>query len=574
MKESNTDLMSYTKKWATLMFKNTTSTHIFILLLFSLFIVSCAQVVAPSGGPIDKTSPKILHYLPDSAQLNFTSKSIKIDFDEFIQLHDLNNQLIISPPLKYTPDISVKNKSLVIELNRKEILKPNTTYCINFGNALQDFNENNAKENFNYIFSTGSVIDSLTVKGNVRNAFDLKTEKGIVVMLYNDLNDSCVYKQQPDYFAKTVADGSFQLNNIKNGTYKIVAIKDDNSNYKYDGESEKIGFINKPIVVSEKKNIALELFQEPSKKVFLKKYIHHQYGKITFIFNQGSDSIRLIPLNVSLPSDQVIVDFSKNKDTLTYWLKKYTQDSLKLILRNGNIVIDTVEIKMIRKAEALRSKKDPLKLQLLNNFNGNQSVDLNSIPTLIFSHPLNQIETTANFVDLKQDSVAIKTKQKLQYNTRLNYVYINYSDSIKNDLMLKENTNYQLFIPPGTFTDIFGLTNDTIKINFKTREEVFYGTIKLNITVPETKKNYIVQLLDEQEKILAEHRIKKSEELNFKYLYPKKYMLKLIYDTNNNGKWDSGNYLKKQQPEKVLYNKEIINIRSNWDVDLEWKINE
>lgn len=559
-------------------------------LLICTFILSCAQVVAPGGGPIDRTPPKVLKYTPDSAKLNFTARSIEINFDEYIQLKDLNNQLIVSPPLEHTPDITVKNKTLFIELDKKETLKPNTTYCISFGSALQDFNENNPKENFKYIFSTGNFIDSLIVKGKVQNAFDHKTEKGILVMLYSNMNDSAVYKNKPDYFAKTKADGSFQINNVKDGKYRIIALKDGNANYKYDGENENIGFINAPITVSEKKNILIDLFQESPKKVYLKKYSYDQYGKIVFVFNQGSDSIKVTPLNTDLPTNEVILDYSKNKDTLTYWIKKFEKDSLKLQIRNGNKILDTVEFKTIKKEEALKSKKNPLKLRLMNNFNGNQNFDLNKKIVFSFSQPLVTINPLAK-VFLKEDSILLQHLAfKIDSLWAGNGALITLWDltmkvedpdhpgkwfdaPMESSIIgLKENTKYHLLILPGTFTDIFGLTNDSIKIDFKTREEKFYGSIALKINIPATKNSYIVQLLDDRDNVLDETFITKSETLPYNHLYPKNYKLKIIYDENNNDKWDSGDYLKKQQPEKVIYYKELINVRSNWDLDLDWKV--
>lgn len=549
-----------------------------VYLLICTFIFSCAQVVAPGGGPIDRTPPRVLKYTPDSAKLNFTARSIEINFDEYIQLKDLNNQLIVSPPLEHTPDITVKNKTLYIELDKKETLKPNTTYSINFGNAIQDYNENNPKENFRFIFSTGNFIDSLIVKGKVQNAFDHKTEKGILVMLYSNMNDSAVYKNKPDYFAKTKADGSFQINNVKDGKYRIVALKDGNANYKYDGENENIGFINAPITVSEKKNILIDLFQESAKKVYFKKYIYDQYGKIVFVFNQGSDSIKITPLNTTLLADQLIEEFSKGKDSLTYWIKNFEKDSLKLIVRNGNKILDTVELKMIKKEEALKSKKNPLKLRLTNNFNGSQSFDINGKIIFAFSHPIANVVYNQP-IKLLEDSLLPSTFKSLQYYVRNSKIEISYIDSVDFGLSImypifKENTNYHLFVPPGTFTDIFGLTNDSIKIDFKTREEKYYGNIVLKINIPETKGNYIIQLLDERENVIRESSFKKTETLTYEYLYPRNYKLKIIYDTDSNNKWDSGDYLKKQQPEKVIYYKELINVRSNWDLDLDWKINE
>src|ERR1035437_9973576 len=379
------------------------------ILVFLFLISSCAQVVAPGGGKKDITPPRAVKYAPDSAQLNFKSRSIEITFDEFIHLQDLNNQLIVSPPLQNTPDVTVKNKKVLIEFNKKDSLKPNTTYCISFGNAIQDLDENNPIDNFRYIFSTGTYIDSLTIKGKVENAFDHKTEKGILVMLYSDLRDSVVYKKLPEYFSKTKEDGSFQINNIRKGKYKIVALKDGNANYKYDGETESIGFSDALVDPSEKKSIAIELFQEPPKKVFLKKHFHNSYGKIVLIFNQGSDSIKVTNLSKDLKGTQELFDYSKNRDTLTYWIANYQKDSIKLQVSNGNKILDTVAFKMIKKDDALNSKRTPLKLLVVSSSKGNMNFDLNADLGLIFSQPVSSIQENQKF-QFKEDSSPFKKK--------------------------------------------------------------------------------------------------------------------------------------------------------------------
>ncbi len=552
----------------------------FAYLLICTFIFSCAQIVAPGGGAKDILPPRVLKYSPDSAQLNFVAKTVEINFNEFIQLKDLNNQLIISPPMEKAPNITIKNKTLDIELDNNEKLKPSTTYCISFGNALQDLNEGNTLENFKYIFSTGSFIDSMKLTGKVQNGFNLATEKGVLVMLYSDMSDSVVYKSRPDYFAKTEKDGTFQINNIKAGKYKLAAVKDANSNYKYDGETESIGFANAPIDISEKQNIVIALFQEPEKKVYLKKYVYNSYGKVTLLFNQNSNTVKINNLTKNVDVTEYFED-SKNKDSLTYWFNNFEKDSLKLQIIIDDKITDTLEFKTIKKQDALRSKRNPLKLSLLLSPGGNQSFDLTGNLSLLFNNAIKNYSSDS--ISFKEDTIdisknlgfalfeenycRIKLETRSLENSNTGGVILT-----RSPLKFKENTNYHLLIPPGTFTDVFGLTNDSIKVDFKTREEKYYGSVKLNLTIPETKGNYIVQLLDEQDRVVREDNIQKSTILSYAYLYPRKYKLKIIYDDNSNHKWDTGNYLKQLQPEKVIYNSELINIRSNWDADLVWKI--
>ncbi len=557
-----------------------------LLVVISLLASSCAQVVSPGGGPRDVKPPRVVKYIPDSAQLNFNSKTIVINFDEYIQMKDLNNQLIISPPLDKTPDVKVKNKMLIIDFEGQQ-LKPNTTYALNFGNAIQDMNEGNPIDNFKYIFSTGNSIDSLTVSGKVQNAFDHKTEKDILVMLYSDFNDSAVYKKQPDYFTKTKTDGTFQINNVRQGNYKIVALKDMNANYKYDLETESIGFYDDTVYALQKKNIAIDLFQEPPKKVFLKKYIHEQYGKITLVFNQGNDSIKITPINANLKSDQVLFDWSDNKDTLHYWFNDLDKDSLKLLVSNRNTILDTIEIRLIKKEDALKSRRNPLKLSFLNGFQ-EQRFDLSQELILHFNHPIAQ-QSKDKQISIKQDTIEfmpgkhffmcnyLKTKTSLCYRDSFALEDPNHAGTTiiaPVNVFLsewKENVSYSLFISPGTFTDVFGLTNDSISMRFKTREEKYYGSLKLTVNIPETQGLWIVQLLDEKENIVRENYIQKSGTITYEHLHPNIYKLKIIEDISGNLKWNTGNYLQKQQPEKVIYYNGTINVRSNWDMDLEWK---
>lgn len=560
-----------------------TLTHFLIITLFS----SCAQIVAPGGGPTDKTPPKVVKYLPDSAQLNFQTKNIEIIFDEYIQLKDLSTQLLISPPLSKTPEITVKNKTLSIQLDKDENLKPNTTYSINFGNALQDLNEGNPSENFRYLFSTGSYIDSLIITGKVRNSFDQKTEKGILVMLYSDMSDSAAYKGQPDYFTRTNTDGSFTINNIRKANYRLIALKDANADYKYNEGAESIAFFKDTIFPSLKQTILLEMFQEPSRKVQLKKYIHDQYGKILLVFSQGSDSLQITPLNNDRKGVQEFTYFSAKKDTMTYWIKNFEKDSLILQINNGSTVLDTVEFKMIKREEALKSKKKPLKLSVVKSADGNQSFDLNGELTLIMSQP---IEAASDALETRK---AILTADSIPKEVHIlidgtlisvaglgDSLLVEHPDDPSNMITMfalsnrnewKAETKYKLFISPGTLTDIYGLKNDSIVVNIKTKEEKFYGSLKLNLEVYPSE-NFIVQLLSESGAVVRQDQIGKSQVLEYKYLYPQKYKLKIIDDYNTDGEWSPGNYFKRKQPEKVIYNTETIMIRSNWDAELEWKV--
>lgn len=555
---------------------------VFFILL--VLISSCAQIGSPTGGAYDRTAPRVVRYRPDSAKLNFNSKTIEITFDEYIQLSELTNQLLISPPLEFAPDISVKKKTLVIELDKKEVLKPNTTYSISFGNAVQDIREATPFENFRYIFSTGNFIDSLTLSGSVQNAFDHKTEKNILVMLYSDKSDSAIYKSLPDYFAKTNDAGAFTINNIRKGTYRMVALKDENSNYKYN-DDERFGFVTDLVDANTKENVFIYVYTEKPKKIYVKKYTQPQYGKFVLAFNKGTDSLRISKLNAEALKDvKELTEYSKAKDTITYWIDPVDKDSLILQVNNGSTIIDTLRFKLIKKENALKSSsRVPFKLSLLNA--GAETVELNKDIQLIFSHPIEKISPNATVL-LKEDTLNYK-RYALEYSPSSSSsaaikISTNQKPDAKNqpaagssrNFLLKDNTTYNLTIPAGTFTDFYGLSNDSIKMKFRTKEEKFYGSVKLDLKFETLHGSYILQLLDDKENIIRQSIVSKPEIILYDYLYPASYKLKLIFDGNSNGKWDEGNYLKKLQPEKVIYNTEPVSIRSNWDLELEWKVYE
>ena len=538
-----------------------------------IFLMSCAQIVMPSGGEKDKTPPAALSYSPDSASLNFNSKIIEITFDEYIALSGVDQQLVVSPPLEKKPKVSVKGKSLLIELDKDELLKENTTYTFNFGNALKDVNEGNVKENFKYLFSTGDFIDSLSVKGNVLNAFNHQKEKGILVMLYSDFEDSIVYKSQPHYFSKTNENGDFQIDNIHNDNYKIIALKDENMNYLYETGKEKIAFLADSIDVSNSPLIELEMFQEPEEKLFIKKRVYNSFGKMLVVFNKPVEGVKVKSLKHEFDNNGTIVELSKSNDSLTYWFVECKKDSLIIELSKDTIVIDTLELELKSKEEFLKDKKNPLELKLDGSPNGNQKFDLDKNVVLFFTNPIDSINPKAK-LELLIDSVA-------HTSTPVSFTKGSNSQNVMlGPLDLQEQKNYQLFIPPNTFTDIFGLSNDSIFIDFKTQEKSYYGTLALNINFVDStfskcdSCNYIIQLLTKNENIVRESAFKPSENILFEYLHPQKYILKIIVDENKNGKWDTGNYLKRQQAEKVIYYNEEVNIRSNWDLEVNWQISK
>ncbi|MCX6310473.1 MAG: Ig-like domain-containing protein [Bacteroidetes bacterium] len=533
----------------------------FGLFVFIALASSCAQVLSPDGGAIDKTPPKILSYSPDSAATNFTSKKIVIHFNEFVALKDLQNQLIVSPPLNHDPDVTIRKKDIVIEIS--DTLLPNTTYTISFGNAIVDIAEGNILENFRYIFSTGPVIDSLHVAGKITNAATLLGEKGILVMLYNTKEDSVPLKKRPYYFTKTKEDGSFIINNIKAGQFKIFALDDKNSNYLFDNSDERIAFSDSLVTVSKNlDSLKLKLFKEEPRKQFRLKASQPGVGRFTFIY-----ALPLKNPQVSFHPDlfsnvELFKELSVTGDTLDFWFNALSADSLTFFIKDeATHVNDTIAMQLIKPAEKSRTGRggasDARKLQFKPNVQAGQVFDLGKNLMFMSNNPIKSINEK-NFILLRGRDT-LKTAFRLSENKRLltsNYVFL-------------EDSSYSLFIKPGAVTDCFGQNNDTIKSSFKIQSLNNYGTLKVKLTgIP--SGNYLLQLVDGKDAIVREIKINSVSSAQFDLLSPGTYRLKLIADENKNGKWDTGNYLQHKQPEKIIYYAQQVKMRSGWDMDVEW----
>jgi hypothetical protein len=526
-------------------------------------LVSCAQIVPLTGGDKDVQAPKAVESTPINGVTNFKETKIVVEFDEFIKLNNLSSQLIISPLMETPPEVLIKGKKLVIKIESE--LSENTTYSLNFGNAIADITENN-DTNYKYVFSTGSYIDSLSYSGRVVNAFDLKPKEKIYVLLYDQFEDSVPLKERPRYVALTDTEGAFSITNIANGEYKFFAINDINSNYLFDLPNEEIAFQNETIQLdSNSSGNTIHLFEEDGGLQFVEKAENKTFGKIDIVLNQPTTDLIINPLGQSFKQKWYLEEKNKTGDSLTMWLLvKDAFDNLDIQIKDGNEIIDTANVKIMQSDEFNDST-----LHVLTNLKGN--FDLNQSVTIDVARPILKYQTDS--IQLLEDSVLTITPiTKVVGVTTLELTYD-----------FKESTEYGLFIPSGAFEDIYGLKNDTIYSEFKTKKEADYGVINLTVT-PNFSENYIVQLF-KKEMLIKETfvtlntpndslSIEKSNKINYNYLTPGDYSLKLIIDNNNNQKWNTGNYIEGLQPERVIYYDKEIKIKANWDNDISWDIKE
>jgi len=520
----------------------------------ALILLSCAQIVPLSGGEKDITPPKEVESKPKNSSINFAEKTIIIEFNEFIKLNNISSQLIVSPLMETQPEILVRGKKLLIKLEGE--LAENTTYSLNFGNSITDITENNIFPNYKYVFSTGSFIDSLSYSGIVVNAFDLSKKESIYVLLYDQFEDSIPYKEIPRYVALTDKEGNFSITNIAKGEYKFFAINDINSNYLFDLPNEEIAFKKNIINLdSSSSDNHIYLFEEENNLQFLDKAENTVYGKIDLTFNQPTKNLTINALNTNLKTPWHIEEKNECGDSITLWLTSVEGiESLDLVLKDGEEILDTTNIIIIPTSEFKDST-----LQISTNITG--SFDLNKNVNISTSRPTSTQDFNSILLFEDSNQVVFDIEKSGLTNRKFSLKYA-----------FKENTNYQLFIPPKTFEDIYGLKNDTLKINFKTKKEADYGIINLKV-IPNFSDNYIVQLYKNKH-LIKESYFKETVKTRYKFLTPGNYELKLIIDSNNDQKWNTGNYLEGLQPEKVIYFEKEIKNRANWDNDIIWTINE
>ncbi|MFD1294904.1 Ig-like domain-containing protein [Lutibacter holmesii] len=521
--------------------------HFFKFLIFAFLVLSftsCAKRGRPTGGEIDEIPPILVSATPSQESVEFSATRIKIFFDEYIKFKDLNKKLIISPPLKNKPEITpVGTASKVITIKLFDTLKENTTYTINFGNSIVDNNEGNMIESFKYVFSTGKHLDSLKLSGDITDAFSRKTDSEILVMLYrvdSTFNDSIVYKEKPTYVTSTLDSTNFELTNLKEGKYLLMALKQPNNDYIYSPRQDKIGFHKNLITLPNDTTFQISLLKEIN-DFRLIRAIETTKGHIVFGYEGDKTNLAVKLLDTLPESFKPEIAFEKDKDTLSYWFQETEKDSLIFEVTNLNFK-DTITVKLKSK------KKDSLFIKSTINATLNPR-DTFAIKTSI---PISKIDTTkVSIVD--KDTLAVPFHSFI--STYKNELYLNFNK--------KFEQNYKINILPEALFDVFGNTNDTLVYNLTTKKPEDYGVINLQIT--NVTSPVIIEVITEKDEIIASKKINSNQLLSFKYLLPKNYIIRAIFDDNENGKWDTGNYLMKTQPEKVLYFNKLIELRANWD---------
>ena len=594
--------------------------HLISIAAVALLVVACASIGSPDGGPYDETPPVFLGSSPEPFALGVKDKRVTLKFDEFVKIEKAAEKVVVSPPQITPPVIKTSGKGIVVELD--DSLKANTTYSIDFSDAIVDNNEGNPLGNFAFLFSTGDNIDTLAVSGTVLNAENLEPIKGILVGLHSDLADSAFTTKPFDRVSRTDADGRFTIRGIAPGTYRAYALQDANQNYIFDQKNEMVAFLDSLVVPTTEvrmhqdttwidsltidtirsvprvhylpEDLVLTAFAETPTQRYLISTERTELNRFSVYFSTGSDSLPLLtPLNFT-DEDAYIVESSVDHDSITYWMKDtlvYYQDTLSMALTYeytdtlGQLVPRTDTLNLVpkktrskilqeeekKRKEAQKEREKRMKrgdtipeaapkMQFLNiKVSSGSSMDLTSNVLIDFTEPVVQIADTAIHLFRKVDTLWVPEPHLFRQR--------------KNALMgyellgeWKPQMEYKVVIDSAAFTGLYGLHTKQMEATLKFKGLDQYSTLFL--TVPQAQPGYVVQLL-EGDKVARQKRVVKNQ-ADFYFLKPGTYHMRLFNDRNGNGIWDTGLYETKTQPEEVYYFPGSIKTRENWDYTQEW----
>ncbi|MDA9844184.1 Ig-like domain-containing protein [Flavobacteriaceae bacterium] len=521
-----------------------------ILLLGGLLLssVQCAKRAAPTGGPRDSLPPVLVNASPKLNTIFFDKEEISLTFDEYVTLKDINKQLIISPPLNSSQYkiYPVTGASKKVTLKLLDSLLENTTYTFNFGEGIIDFNESNPTSYLTYTLSTGATIDSLYIKGRITDAFERETERFISLQLYpvdSTFSDSVAYTRKPLYVTSTLDTTIYRFQNLRAGKYAILAMQDKAGNYFFDQSTDKIGFIENLIELPQDSIIDFRLFKEKTNFAWDKPYfINDHHIALAYIGDREGEPYKMIS---EVPeSFESLVTQNRKTDTLDYWFKGAELDSL---LFEFNIK-DSLQIKTVY-------FKNPVADSLVINKYTQGTLRLKNKLELESNLPITEVNSEYVMVT-NVDTIQIPASLKIQGNY----------DRVTVDFEVLPNDRYEVKLFPNALLDFWGNTNDTLVFKTSTKKIEDYGNIYLRVQ-HDSKTPYIIELLGNKDVIRRYVKPVDGNNYPFELLDAGKYRVRLIEDANENQEWDTGNYLEKIQPEKVIYFWKEIDLRANWDMN-------
>lgn len=519
----------------------------------------CARIVPLSGGDIDSLPPRALRYIPDSAATNFSGKRIVIRFNEYIQLKDPSREILVSPPLEGTPQIIARGRRLIIRLP-EETLRPHTTYLIQFGNAVADLNEGNVYRDFFYVFSTGDRLDTAELSGQVTGLPQLEPATDTKVMLYSDtLPPGRQLRTRPLYFVRTDSEGRFRLRFLRNGLYRMAALKEENNTFVYDRPGEMVGFHPGVLETGRTQTVSVRVFREAPDSLTLQMLTYEKPGIIAYPLSPKY-RVKVLPLpgDTLVPwqtmnswRDSAWVYFQEPAQALTWWWLVYYEQ--------GNVP-DT--LKVTTKFGAGRSRKGGSRLQVVNTSIRPSGTDFRQPPWIEFSEPVSIADSNliiwyseGQVLSMPPPQIADSSQLRVQWRT-----------------LLLPDKEYKLMLRKGALRNGQGVPNDSLGFVFRTLPSgAFCG---LSVLVKDTsylQGPLLVELLDEKlQRLQPAVKAQEGREVFLGELPAGRYRLRVIYDRNDNGQWDTGDIRREKQPEDVYLISQTVELRAGFSQRVVW----
>lgn len=576
--------------------------------VLTVLMYSCANIGNPDGGAYDETPPKFLKSTPAMGALNNTRKKVTLEFDEYIKLEKASEKVVVSPPQIEMPDIKQNGKHITIDL--KDSLKANTTYTIDFSDAIVDNNEGNPLGNFAFTFSTGAEIDTMEVSGTLLEASNLEPVKGMLVGLHSNLTDSAFTKLPLERVARTDSRGHFTIRGIAPGTYHIFGLQDMDQDFAFSQKSEALAFNDSVIIprfeermrydtiwqdtltidtIMESKythylpdHVLLRSFKETNPVQYLTKSERLNPHKFTLYFTAPADTLPTIKgLNFN-EEDAFLIEKSLKNDTINYWVKDsllYKKDTLsmsvdylytdtlgKLVPRTDTLYMATKKYKgggeQPKKKKKKKDDEPEPTVFLTVSVDAPSAMDVYKNIRLNFDEPVARFDSTAIHLEQKVDSLWKDVSFAFQRDT-------SQLRSFELAANWEPGQEYKFRVDSTAFHGLYGLFTDKIEQSFKVRSLEEYGAIYFNIAGADSIA--FVELLDGQDKPIRHAKVVDGQ-ADFYYLNPGKYYARLVNDTNGNGVWDTGSYAEKRQPEMVYYYPQELELKANWELEQDWNV--
>lgn len=537
-----------------------------VLILLAVSLTRCANVVAPTGGAKDTTPPKVVEALPANHSSDFDGNKIEITFDEFVTLNNANQQVLVSPPSTTKPDIKLSNKTVSIKF--KEDLKPNTTYTIHFGEAVKDFHEGNLFKDYYYSFSTGAVLDTLSLTGKVVNADDKKPAADLYVSLYaasDSLHADSLFLQplrrMPDFITKTDKEGSFVFQGLPNRDFLVFALEDMNANLFYDLPNEKVAFLDSLVAPTDSISLTLYAFTEIDTTQMLLENKLVEEGLIRFVFRHPATQLTVKPISTLVDSFQMVEVWSNEHDTLCWFFTPNIMDSLSVEIHSEVDTLINNKSRLSLHYKNVKSRNDRNDRTLKVNTNLKNHLLMPGEDLLLrFNEPI---------VDFRlHDTSTFIAGTDTTYNTLRFEQTDTYGMEYRLVATIEDTLNYALNLVDSVFYSVRHRTNKSINLKFRRATDTDFGAIAIKVCPPELHQA-VVQLLNNKGAVVAQHSIDSTGTVTFGQLMPEKYRLQAIIDADQNGKWSTGNFHRRALPETVIPYKDELDVKAGWDINLD-----